>query len=369
MFFKKQKTQSEIQQSTASQHGDERPLKALANQYLEDLPMPAFIMVDDSGGMLGTNEAAEALLSGLNIKPEDFNFLSEFPHVKEGMREKRSGKHFFTTQFKTNYSIFFNHITLGNEAEVILVLLDDVTHLKSFEFAAENRLMALETMQMAYVAAEWPSLEIDFINHAAHDVLEKVEDDLPYSVADIMGMKLADFMPNIAKAVRLSDPESYPIKQYIRQGDQVLAFSLALLKQEESIRYVGISIELVTDDYFVQSLVLNTTEQVNGEAINLRNSAESMLDGSQQVLIMSDSMASSSSQAQESINHIATATEQLSASFMKIAQEVGHVSDIAQQSEGYARKAAQEADGMKRVSNDIASITTLINDIAEKTPL
>ncbi len=369
MFFKWQKTPDEVNNANATQQGQGDGLAVLAHNYLKDIPMPAFIIDSDEGDTLAVNNASEDLLKAINIKPQELNLFVEFSWLKDAIQEDRKGKRFFTTRTKTNYNIFFNHISLGDCPEVILVLLDDITELKSFEVAAENRLMALETMQMAYVAAEWPTLEIDFINHAAYDVLSKVEDDLLHKVEDVLGMRLQDFLPKVAQRYDFSDPDSYPLSLYVREGDHVLFFSLALLRQEQSIRYVGISIELVTDDYFMQSLVLNNTEQVNGEAINLRNSAESMLDGSQQVLIMSDSMATSSSQAQESINQIATATEQLSESFMKIAQEVGYVSEIAQKSEGHARKAAQEADSMKKVSNDIASITTLINDIAEKTNL
>ncbi|MDQ2104983.1 methyl-accepting chemotaxis protein [Azospirillum isscasi] len=108
---------------------------------------------------------------------------------------------------------------------------------------------------------------------------------------------------------------------------------------------------------------------LNGEADNIRTSAETLTHSAADASRRSSTVAAAAEQATGNVQTVATATEELSASIGSISQRIGEAARIASEAEREAQRTNSTIQGLAQAAEKIGAVVNLITEIASQTNL
>ncbi len=108
---------------------------------------------------------------------------------------------------------------------------------------------------------------------------------------------------------------------------------------------------------------------LNGEADNIRSSAESLSHSASDASRRSSTVAAAAEQATSNVQTVASATEELSASIGSISQRIGEAARIASEAEHEAQRTNSTIQGLAQAAEKIGAVVNLITEIASQTNL
>jgi methyl-accepting chemotaxis protein len=115
--------------------------------------------------------------------------------------------------------------------------------------------------------------------------------------------------------------------------------------------------------------VNGVTEQVAGQAAQLKTEAQSLAATAEEATKQSATVASASEEASANVQTVASATEELSSSIAEISRQVAQSSRVTAAAVSEAEKANQMVQGLVDASQKIGAVVALITDIANQTNL
>ncbi|WND01724.1 methyl-accepting chemotaxis protein [Temperatibacter marinus] len=110
-------------------------------------------------------------------------------------------------------------------------------------------------------------------------------------------------------------------------------------------------------------------DQIHSESSAIRNEAETVLDSTQQVMIMANSLAEQSSDVTETVHNVAAATTELTQSIGEVSHHFDKVSSVLNEAGQRANQATDTVALLDKASHNITNVVKLIDDIASKTNL
>ncbi len=126
----------------------------------------------------------------------------------------------------------------------------------------------------------------------------------------------------------------------------------------------------------LESLTRNFTQKIeglcrtlNGEADNIRSSAETLTHSAADASQRSSTVATAAEQATSNVQTVASATEELSASISSISQRIGEAARIASEAEHEAQRTNSTIQGLAQAAEKIGAVVNLITEIASQTNL
>ncbi|MGR0184014.1 methyl-accepting chemotaxis protein [Azospirillum aestuarii] len=108
---------------------------------------------------------------------------------------------------------------------------------------------------------------------------------------------------------------------------------------------------------------------LNGEADNIRSSAESLTHSAADASRRSSTVAAAAEQATGNVQTVAAATEELSTSIGSISQRLGEAARIASEAEREAQRTNSTIQGLAQAAEKIGAVVNLITEIASQTNL
>ncbi|MBP5856609.1 hypothetical protein KAJ83_06290 [Marivibrio halodurans] len=127
--------------------------------------------------------------------------------------------------------------------------------------------------------------------------------------------------------------------------------------------------ELMTLADALQGEIEGTVAQANATGAHMGEAAEGIAQALATVTRLCEELTQTASQASDSIDAVAVATEQLAASAATIESQVGRTSTQSQGAVAETRRAAEVVGTLADASDKIGAIVKLINDIASQTNL
>ena len=119
----------------------------------------------------------------------------------------------------------------------------------------------------------------------------------------------------------------------------------------------------------LESSVKSVVEGVAGAAEEMKVTAQSMSEASEQTTSRSTAVASASEEATVTAQTVAAAAEELSNSIQEIARQVTEATNVASTGKGQAESTNTTVMGLAEGAQNIGDVVSLINDIAEQTNL
>lgn len=113
------------------------------------------------------------------------------------------------------------------------------------------------------------------------------------------------------------------------------------------------------------TLLDSVTENMN----QLNSTAENLAEIAERTSERANGAASSSGNASENVQSVASATEQLGASIQEIGQQVNRTMEIVNKATSSAQSTNQQVSGLAEAAQKIGAVVSLISDIAEQTNL
>ncbi len=174
---------------------------------------------------------------------------------------------------------------------------------------------------------------------------------------EIPGKDRSDEIGHIAAAVQVFKNNMLQVQQMAEKEQSTAAASAERASILESM--------IAEFDAGISELVAAVAEA----AVEMENTAGSMVEIADRTNARATTVASASEQASANVQTVAAATEQLSSSIQEIARQVAQSSSIADRAVEQASKTDQQVQGLALAAQKIGEVVNLISDIAEQTNL
>lgn len=199
--------------------------------------------------------------------------------------------------------------------------------------------------------------KINYMNQTSVDTLSKIQEHLPVQVSTMMGSSIDIFhkAPTHQRQL-LADPNNLPHTANIRVGPEVLNLRVSKIEGEGG-EYLGpmLTWSIITENVQMAESVTEVVETMSGTSSSMDESAMKMVD--------------LAGEAENLAASVSAASEEMAASIKEISTRISDASRMSQEAANQAKETDGLVSTLDEAAGKIGNITTVINEIAEKTNL
>lgn len=233
----------------------------------------------------------------------------------------------------------------------------------------------VEASPQATMIANKDDLVVTYMNPSALNLFRSIKGFLPCAPEAIVGQCIDIFHKDASHQRKvLSNKNGFPMQASFDADDKKISFSShAIDNHEGEWTAIMVSWEDVTDQYILaEDFETNVGTMVNEmieASAGMQTSSESLSAMAEQSSVQSESVASSSIEANQNVMTVASAAEELSASITEITRQVRNAVDMSSQAVDEANTTNENVSKLAAVSEEIGQVIRVITDIAEQTNL
>jgi len=233
----------------------------------------------------------------------------------------------------------------------------------------------VEASPQAIMIAGAKDLKISYMNPAATQLFRNIQSFLPCPVENMIGQCIDILHTNPADQRKLLvNKSAYPIhSNFVADGHQIEFFAHAIENHKGEWDSIMVSWNDVSEQYQLaadfESNVATMVNDLIEASVAMQASSESLSSMAEQSTTQSESVAHSSTEANENVMTVASAAEELTASITEITRQVRNAVEISGQAVQEAETTNQNVAKLASVSEEIGQVIRVITAIAEQTNL
>ncbi len=259
----------------------------------------------------------------------------------------------------------------GNQMTDLLLTWHVITRQKKTDDTASRLLTMVEEMPMSVMFCDVNSLNINYVNKACRDTLNKIQTNLSFKVENILEKSLFDVTDDPA-AVRtlVSDVKNLPCTRLMKKGDETIKNHYsAICDKSGSIIGIMVTWVNVSDQIKLANRVQEVVDVVSSAATDMEDTAKTLSGAAEETNSQSQSAAESIEQASANVQTVAAAAEELSSSIHEISRQVSRSAEVSMQAVAEADRTNETVKTLSESSTKIGNVVQLISDIAGQTNL
>jgi len=233
----------------------------------------------------------------------------------------------------------------------------------------------VEASPQATMIAGAKDLKITYMNPAAVQLFRNIQSFLPCSVDNMIGQCIDIFHKDASHQRKLlSTRSNLPMTASFVADDHQIEFSAhAIDNHKGEWDSIMVSWNDVSEQHqLAADFEANVAAMVNDlieASVGMQASSESLSATAEQSTTQAESVAHSSTEANENVMTVASAAEELTASITEITRQVRNAVDMSGQAVEEAEITNQNVAKLASVSEEIGQVIRVITDIAEQTNL
>ncbi|MCA8938970.1 MAG: PAS domain-containing protein, partial [Planctomycetes bacterium] len=213
--------------------------------------------------------------------------------------------------------------------------------------------------------------KLTYMNKTSVKTLKSIEHLLPDRVDNLVGRSIDIFHKNPEMQRRLlSDPNNLPHRAEIILGDEVLALTVAAVRDKAG-KYIGpmVAWEVVTQKVRTRNTLTETSVSLDNSSETLTQIAASLASASEETSAQAQAVAAASEQVHANMETVASSSEEMSATIKEIAANAGEAARVAGQAVSEAQGANETVAKLGESSTEIGNVIKAITSIAQQTNL
>jgi len=233
----------------------------------------------------------------------------------------------------------------------------------------------VEASPQATMIAGAKDLTINYMNPAAVQLFREIQSFLPCSVDSMIGQCIDIFHKDPAHQRKiLANQAAYPmVSNFVASGHQIEFSAHVIENHAGEWDSIMVSWNDVSEQHeMAADFEGNVATMVNDlieASVGMQASSETLSSTAEQSTTQAESVAHSSTEANENVMTVASAAEELTASIAEITRQVRNAVDISGQAVEEAETTNQNVAKLASVSEEIGQVVRVITDIAEQTNL
>lgn len=224
----------------------------------------------------------------------------------------------------------------------------------------------LDQMQAGIMLLEWPSTCIKYQNQ--YQVRNPIFND--QAAEDVMDKKLLDLgiSEELKQHIMMPEFNEFSCTCCV-DGKMYDIHGKPIFNNKGTYDFIYFTTLDCTEKHKIVEGIHQAMDKIHDESSAIRNEAEIVLDGTQQVMIMATDLASQSDVATNTVRDVSAATQDLSRTIAQVSDKISGVSAFLNDAGQAAQRAGDTVSLLEKASKNITNVVKLIDDIASKTNL